>query len=400
MRAIHLALKDLQQLIRDPKVALFALLMPIGFTLLLGVMMGNQVRGSVERPLVAWVDHDASEASAALAGLLRQSDTVRLEAMSQAEAEQAVSTGRAAAAVIVPGGAGQALNLGAPTQVRLLAPRTPGSDALVAAKALEAATARLASAAQAARLSSNASASWRPFADAAAARSYFEAGLERARELWAAPALSLRLETRPSQALPVPSGFGQSSPGMLVQFTVFNLMGAAIVLVLERQSGALRRLLTTPIGKGGVIAGKMLAVFVVALVQDLILVAVGQLAFGVGYLSSPLATLAMVVSFSFCMAALGILVGAVATSEGVAAATTLVLMFVLTGMGGAWFPLEITGPTFAAIGHLFPSAWAMDGFHSILWRGAGLAGVAYPVGALLAYGLAFGALAVWRFRFD
>ncbi len=81
-------------------------------------------------------------------------------------------------------------------------------------------------------------------------------------------------------------------------------------------------------------------------------------------------------------------------------AFTLVAMFVLSGLGGAWVPLEVTGAAFAAAGHTMPSAWAMDAFHSIILRGAGLAGVLGAVGAILAYAAAFFILAVWRFRFE
>lgn len=55
--------------------------------------------------------------------------------------------------------------------------------------------------------------------------------------------------------------------------------------------------------------------------------------------SARLATLAVLVSFGACMAALGLLVGTLARNEGVVVAACLVLMFVLAGMGGAWFPL-------------------------------------------------------------
>ena len=70
----------------------------------------------------------------------------------------------------------------------------------------------------------------------------------------------------------------------------------------------------------------------------------------------------------------------------------------LAALGGAWMPLEVTGPTFAAIGHLSPVAWAMDGFKNISLRGLGLEGVSLPVLALLAYAALFLCLAAWKFK--
>jgi ABC-2 type transport system permease protein len=75
-------------------------------------------------------------------------------------------------------------------------------------------------------------------------------------------------------------------------------------------------------------------------------------------------------------------------------------MFLFAALGGAWFPLEIAGNTFATVGHVMPTAWAMDGFQNIVVRGLGLGSVLLPAGLLLAYAAAFFSLAVWRFRFE
>jgi len=62
--------------------------------------------------------------------------------------------------------------------------------------------------------------------------------------------------------------------------------------------------------------------------------------------------------------------------------------------------LEVTGEAFAAIGHLMPTAWAMDGFQNIVVRGQGLGAVLVPAGVLLVYTVLFFGIAVWRFRFE
>jgi ABC-2 type transport system permease protein len=65
-------------------------------------------------------------------------------------------------------------------------------------------------------------------------------------------------------------------------------------------------------------------------------------------------------------------------------------------MCGAWVPLEVTGETFAMIGHLSPIAWAMDGFKNISIRGLGFDSVLLPIAALAGYAVVFFVLAVWR----
>ena len=99
-----------------------------------------------------------------------------------------------------------------------------------------------------------------------------------------------------------------------------------------------------------------------------------------------------------CIAALGLLIGVLAKSEEQANVFSLIPMFVLSGLGGAWVPLEYTGAAFQAIGHVSPVAWAMDGFKNITARGLGFNSVLLPAAALFGYALLFFGLALWRFQ--
>jgi ABC-2 type transport system permease protein len=63
-------------------------------------------------------------------------------------------------------------------------------------------------------------------------------------------------------------------------------------------------------------------------------------------------------------------------------------------------PLEVTGEAFQTIGHLLPTAWAMDGIQNIIVRGLGLESVLLPAGIMLVYAVALFALGAWRFKFE
>ena len=97
---------------------------------------------------------------------------------------------------------------------------------------------------------------------------------------------------------------------------------------------------------------------------------------------------------------LGMLIGAISRDDNQSMIWSLMAMFVFTGLGGAWFPLEGTGKAFQTIGGLMPSTWAMRGFQNIIIRGMGIESVWLPAGILLACAIGFFALAVWRFRFE
>lgn len=192
--------------------------------------------------------------------------------------------------------------------------------------------------------------------------------------------------------------YNQTSPGMLVQFAVFGLVSTATILVQERKTHTLQRLITTSMTTTQIIAGHLLANFVIVFGQEILLIVFGQLVLKVNYLSEPGAVLVVAAALAFCVASMGLLISTLAKNEEQVTLFSLIAMFVLTGLGGAWFPLETTGPTFSAIGHLTPTAWAMDGFQNILLRGQGFGSVLLPAGLLLVYAAVFFGLAVWRFK--
>ncbi len=403
MRIVDIALKDLLQIVRDKKSLLFLVLMPIAFTLFLGFAFRSS-DGDPRLP-VGWVDRDPGGVlSTQLRDLLQATeaiDLVLLEGDEASEADQQVREEELVAAVIVPEGFSAQALIGEPWPLTVVVPNTAAGQ--TATTAIQTAAKRLLGAVQAAHLSVEVLAARHPFADEAIRQAVLEANLAQASAAWQQPPLTVALE--PAAGVEAargetPGGFLQSSPGMIVQFAVFSLITSAMVLVLERKSGALQRLLTTPIHRVQIMAGHLLAMFAVVFLQSFLLVALGQFAFGVDYLREPLGTLLMMAALGLWVTSLGLLIGALARGEEQVVIFSLIAMFLFAALGGAWFPLEIAGKAFATVGHVMPTAWAMDGLQNIVVRGMGLGSVLLPAGLLLAYTAVFFGLVVWRFRFD
>ena len=189
-----------------------------------------------------------------------------------------------------------------------------------------------------------------------------------------------------------------TAPGMMLQFAIAVLLTAAQVIVTERKSLTLQRLLTTSTRRFHIVVGHYLAILFMIFAQFMILIAFAQIVLKVDYLRVPAGSLLVALCAALCIAALGLLIGILAKSEEQAVILSLVPMFVFAGLGGAWVPLDVTGPAFQAIGHLSPVAWGMDGFENIIARGLGFESVLIPAAALLGYAIFFFSLAVWRFR--
>jgi len=398
MRVIDLTLKDLTQLIRDWQAAMFLLIMPIVFTLFFGFIFGGSGGEEDPRLPVGFLDQDGgSVLSAHLLDLLSASDAIRpvvLEDASLDEAEKQVNDNDLAAAVIVPAGYHDKVLAGEETPLTVIADANTAVGS-TARYGVETGVARLLGAVQAARLVQGETAD----------EAFLLQTLDDAIEAWREP--PLKIAERQSTAIGEgeeetmeSNPYAQSSPGMMVQFSIAGLLGAANILVIERQSKSLQRLLTTAISRVEIILGHFLAMFVMIFAQIFLLMGFGQIALGLDYLREPVATLLVVVTMSLWTASLGLLIGALAKTEDQVHAFALIPMFVLSGLGGAWMPLEFTGKTFQTVGHLLPTAWAMDGIQNIIMRGLGLESVLLPAGVMLAYAVVCFALAVWRFRFE
>ncbi len=404
MRILAIALKDLQQIARDRKSAIFLVLMPILFTLFFGFAFSASA--SDPRLPVGWINQQPGEPfSASLRQMVEQSETIRLLAMEEKDIERAetmVRDQKLAAAIIVPVGVGAITEDGQAIKPTLVV--LPGTAAgQTAATAVQSIVKRNLGAIEIARISAD---TLRAQLGAVTGDEYdaiAQQALTMANAAWQEPALGVNREPalKAETAEPeTPKGFVQSSPGMIVMFSVFGLVTWAMVLVVERKSRTLQRMLTTPTHRAEIIAGHTLAMWGVGFLQTLMLVALGQFAFGVNYLREPAGTLLLTVVLALWSASLGLLIGSISSTEEKVVMFSLIVMFAFSALGGAWFPLEIAGKTFSTVGHLLPTAWAMDGLQNIVLRGLGLNSILLPTGILLAYSVLFFGLALWRFRFE
>lgn len=390
-RILDITIKDLRQIMRNRMTFLFLLIMPIAFTLIFGVAFGGPAKTTDARLPVGYLNLDGGALSADLKSMLVTSTVLRLDetpGRNEADLKALVGSGKLAAALVIPAGYSQSLRDGSPLKLGLYADQSQSSTATVESELLVVSN-RLASAVRTAniiaKINNNTAA--------------FDPALTAALTAWQNPPIRVSITSGISskpQDRNVMS-MANSSPGMMIQFAIASLITAATVIVNERKTRSLQRLLTTATSRFQILFGHYLAIFTMIFIQFLILILFGQL-LHVDYLRLPLATLLVAKATALCIAAMGLLIGVMAKSEEQAVIFSLIPMFILSGLGGAWVPLEFTGTTFQAIGHVSPVAWAMDGFKNIVGRGLGFNSVLLPAAALLGYALLFFGLALWRFR--
>jgi ABC-2 type transport system permease protein len=391
IRIFDIALKDLMQLSRDFKTFMFLLIMPILFTFLFGYAFGGFGGGESDSRLpVGYISEDDNWVTDKLHKLLAKSVVVRLEEnafVSSSDLEKMVADGDLAAAIIVPDGYGKSVLKDKTVRLIVFADTRTQAWTTIEAELLTVAS-RVDGAVRTATIMEGMKLKGVPFKYA----------FDQILSAWDEPPIainetsSLAIKKENGQSNPL----AHTSPGMMLQFAIAGLLTAAQIIVTERKSRTMQRLLTTDTRRIHIVLGHYLAIFLLIFIQFTILIIFGQFVLKVNYLRLPSATMLVAFCAALCISGLGLLIGILAKTEEQAITFSLIPMFVFAGLGGAWVPLEVTGPTFQAIGHLSPVAWGMDGFENICARGLGFQSVLIPSMALAGYALFFFVLAVWR----
>ncbi|MBE3038656.1 MAG: ABC transporter permease [Chloroflexi bacterium] len=389
-RIFDITVKDLTQILRDRKTFMFLLLMPILFTILFGLAFSGTGKGPADSRLpVGYLDLDNGTYSQHLKNMLTGSTVIRLDedtTRSETDLNQLVADEKLAAALIVPAGYSQSVQDGTPLKLTFIADPSNPSASTIQGEVM-AATNRMMSAIRTAQIVGQTTSAFTP-------------AFEQALAAWQDPPVQVVSTSSATIKMQddITLSATHTSPGMMLQFAIAGLIGAATVIVNERKTRSLQRLLTTATSRVHILLGHYLAIFTLIFGQFVLLITFGQLFLHVDYLRIPLATLLVAVAAAACISAMGLLIGVFAKSEEQTVIFVMIPMFVLSGLGGAWMPLEFTGSAFQSIGHVSPVAWAMDGFKNIVARGLGFSSVLVPAAALLGYAVLFFILAAWRFR--
>jgi len=144
-------------------------------------------------------------------------------------------------------------------------------------------------------------------------------------------------------------------PGVLALSVIASAMTSlGIATGFERHAGVLRRLGTTPLGRSGLFAAKLVALALVVAVQVVLIAGVGK-ALGWRPHGSAVVAGALVVLGTIAFAAIGFtLAGALRAETNLAVANALFLAFLL--LGGVIVPVSRLPDALARLARILPAA--------------------------------------------
>ncbi|OIQ00435.1 hypothetical protein AUK40_00205 [Candidatus Wirthbacteria bacterium CG2_30_54_11] len=191
----------------------------------------------------------------------------------------------------------------------------------------------------------------------------------------------------------------QNVPGYAIMFMLFGVMMGAEAILMEKEEGTLRRLLTTPLPRWSFLAGKLMSNFIIGFSQLVIIFAVGHLIFGLDLGSSIPGLILISIATAFAANAAGMLLASfIKTRRQLGPVSTFFILF-SSALGGSWWPLFITPQWMQNIAKVTITAWAMEGYSNLLMYGKGIVDILPQVGALLFYGAVLFAIGLKKFQF-
>jgi ABC-2 type transport system permease protein len=420
-KILAVAINDLRINFRDRSTFIFLVLMPAFMVIVIAFANGAFATPVTERPkvLVDVINHDDSALSTEFLTTIRRMDETLVlcpmdndaddmcklsgSALNAEQAAERIESNTTRAALEIPAGFGESLLNDQPVNVSYRS-KEAANEASAVFGTIQAAASRVSGAIIARRVGAVVGAGSLQ-ADAAFAQVVYE----RAADIWETNPVSVNFVEAPvdemsEEAIRARPGFRQSVPGMGSMYVLFTVLAGVSILINERKNWTLQRMLTMPVSGGQVIAGKMLARFVMGMLQYAIAFGVGlffamQLGFNFG--NSPLALIAIMAAFTFCGCALTLLLATMVQNDSQAGSVTTLVALTLAPIGGAWWSLEFEFiPEFMrTISYLSPIRYAMDGFSKVIYNNAGVIDVLPQVAVLLAAGIVLFAIAARRFKY-
>jgi ABC-2 type transport system permease protein len=209
--------------------------------------------------------------------------------------------------------------------------------------------------------------------------------------------------------LSVPTDVAFEEPGgryidfLLPGLIGLNLMGGGLwgvgfVVVDLRVRKLLKRFMATPMRKTDFLLALLLSRAAFTIVEVVILLAFGWLAFGVGVRGDPLALAVLVVLGAACFGGVGLLVACrVETIESVSGLMQAVMLPMYL-LGGVFFSADRFPDWLQPLIQTLPMTPLLDGMRAVMNDGAGWATIARPTAILAAWAVVCFAVALRYFK--
>jgi ABC-2 type transport system permease protein len=398
-KLLLIVLNELLLLRKDRMAAVWMIILPLAMTTIMGLVFGDLGGGgdavAIDLPVV---DRDRGEMAAVVLDILSQTENLEVEtAYDEESARQLVTDGQRAGAVIIPSHFSAAIISGRPTTLELIVVPGGGPTPLlegivrgVTGGLSNVQTTVAVAISEVQRACGSHVLDCEEMAERVVATT-----LERLED----PAVRARVTTVGGTEEEEFDIFDQVVPGYAVMFAMFSVLGGAGAILEEKERGTLKRLLIVPLPKVALLGGKLVAQFLVGVVQIALMFAFGTLLFRVSLGDSILGLVLLTLATCWATTSLGLLLVAIIKSRKQIHPITTLIILGSSAIGGSWFPLFMMPKAVQQVARVTLVAWAMEGYNRLMILGGSLADVSVDIAVLILYGAACFAIGLKLFRF-
>jgi len=408
--------KDLQIFLGDRRAVIMAFLAPILIGSFFGYVFGPKPVKEQSKMPVLFVDQDQSATTKELLANMQKDPGLEAVASELDPAREAVKKGKAPVAIVIPKGfgeqAGQSLFIPGPKpSVTILFDPSHQTEAamvrgILTGQVMQSVTKNAFAGTE---MTSNALKSLETAPMDAGAKGELRTLLESAQKLNARPqagqgGIAVPFETK-DEALTARTGvaynaYAHSFGGMAIQFMLFMGIDVGIGMLLLRQRGLWRRFRAAPLSKATLLGSRAVSAMLIGILILVVVFTFARIVFDVRIEGSVAGFVVVCAAFSLMTAAYGLLIAAVGKTPEAARGLATLATLLMVMLSGAWVPSFVFPQWLQQVTKAVPARWAMDGIDAMTWRGLGFEEALLPIAVLLGCAVVFGAIAIWRFRWE
>jgi ABC transporter DrrB family efflux protein len=223
-------------------------------------------------------------------------------------------------------------------------------------------------------------------------------GLVRSNELLGRTSLPIDVRTRLlfNPELDSAHFFVPGLVGIILQLVTLFL--TAFALAREKESGTLEQLFVTPVGRGGLVFGKLAPYALLGAAEAVLVLAVMVFLFGVPIRGDLGLLFALSGLFVLCGLALGLFVSTLARTQLQAMQFAFVIMLPSVLLSGFIFPSAQMPVAIRALSYILPVTYFVEILRGIVLRGAAAVDLASSITGLAACATILIAVSLLRFK--
>jgi ABC-2 type transport system permease protein len=179
--------------------------------------------------------------------------------------------------------------------------------------------------------------------------------------------------------------------GLGVMFLMFAVAGRSSILLDERESGILQRMLAAEVGLSRLLLGRWLSLVIVGVLQVTVMFVWAALGFGLElFTPRHLAGFAVVTAATAAAAAgFGLVLSSACRTRAQLNGVSVVVILVFAAVGGNLFPSFLMPEGLREAGRLTFNAWALSGYQKVFWYDLPVTSLAVELAVLVGWTAVF-----------